>query len=126
LPLTLAPITAAPAKVTKCQYLHQTKHVCKGAKPGIAIYKQERILWGSPAGHEFIKLAGQSLADFRLIFHLEQLYQKHVNFIKKFVVPVTMLSIRGTNRLIPAVALEAPVKFPQIETAKENLFDQLW
>jgi len=59
----LAPITAAPAKVTKCQYLHRTKArlQAKGAKPGIAIYKQERILWGSPSGTEFIKLAGQKL-----------------------------------------------------------------
>ncbi len=42
----------------------EPKHVYKpkGAKPGIAIYKQERILWGQPQrGHEFIKLAGQKL-----------------------------------------------------------------
>jgi len=61
-------------------------------------------------GQEFIKLAGQKLKLIldSCIFHLEQLYQKTCEFSKKFVVPVTMLSIRGTNRLIPAVALEAP------------------
>jgi len=41
-----------PAKVTKCPFYTEPKHVYKpkGAKPGIAIYKQERILWGSPSG----------------------------------------------------------------------------
>jgi len=43
---------------------------------------------------------------------------KHVNF-HKICCSCYNVSIRGTNRLIPAVALEAP-KFPQIETATQR------
>jgi len=48
--MTLPP-TVAPAKVTKCQLSTPNQNVYKpkGAKPGIAIYKQERILWGQPS-----------------------------------------------------------------------------
>jgi len=91
LPLTLPP-TVAPAKVTKCQLSTPDKvYKPKGAKPGIAIYKQERILWGQPQrGHEYLKQVSQKLlVDFGLL-HLSfgRVISKHVKFHKKICFPV--------------------------------------